>query len=261
MHAFFRAVDDFLRGRGVFAVDAPLLGRLRWLLVFLLACGMFYGAVMGTYSGLAPGRLHQLLYSGVKVPILLLATFLLCLPSFFVVNVLAGLRDDFGQVLRALVATQSCVTVVLAALAPITAFWYVSCGDYGLVLLFNMAMFGTASAAAQIVVRRYYRPLIHREPRHRRLLWAWFILYAFVGVQMAWVLRPFIGNPDAPVAFFRAEAWGNAYVVVGGLVFRAVGRVPTPLLMFLGIAALPLLLMLPHLLHGAFTLGQRRRNP
>ena len=224
MGAFFQAIDDFLRGRGIFAPAAPLLGRLRWLLVLLVTCGAFYGAVMGTYSGLKPGRWHQLLYSGVKVPLLLLATFGLCLPSFFVINTIAGLRDDFGTVLRALVATQSCVTVVLAALAPVTAFWYASCADYGLAILFNMVTFGIASGTAQVVVRRYYGPLVRREPRHRHLLWAWFFLYAFVGIQMGWVLRPFIGNPASPVAFFRAGAWGNAYVVVGRLVLRAAGN-------------------------------------
>lgn len=258
MRTFGRVVDDFLRGRGIFAVDAPLMGRLRWLLILLLACGLFYGAVMGTYSGLEAGRLRQLLYSGVKVPLLLLATFALCLPSFFVVNTLAGLRDDFGQALRALVATQSCVTVVLAALAPVTAFWYVSCDDYGLAILFNMVMFGVATFAAQIVVRRYYRPLIHREPRHRLLLWAWFVLYAFVGVQMGWVLRPFIGNPEAPVAFFRAGAWGNAYVVVGGLILRAVGRVPVPLLTFMCITTLPWLVVLAVIWRRS--LASRRRK-
>ena len=218
MRAFFRAIDDFLRGRGAFASDAPLSGRLLWLLTLLIACGLFYGAVMGTYSGLAPERLHQLLYSGVKVPLLLLATFGLCLPSFFVINTVAGLRDDFREVLRAVVATQSCITVVLAGLAPITAFWYLSCANYRQAVLFNAVMFGIASAAAQVVVRRYYGPLIRRSSRHRQLLWAWFFLYAFVGIQMAWILRPFIGAPNAPVAFFRSEAWGNAYVVLARMI-------------------------------------------
>ena len=217
MRALLRAIDDFLRGRGVFAADAPLSGRLRWLLVLLVTCGVFYGAVMGTYSGLAPGRLHQLLYSGVKVALLLLATFALCLPSFFVVNTIAGLREDFGEVLRAIVATQSCITVVLAGLAPITAFWYLSCGNYRQAILFNALMFGVATISAQIVVRRYYGPLVRRSSRHRQLLWAWFLLYAFVGIQMGWVLRPFIGAPNIPVTFFRSGAWGNAYVVVARL--------------------------------------------
>jgi hypothetical protein len=266
MRAFFQTVDDFLRGKGIFAIDAPLLGRLRWLLAFLLICGLLYGAVMGTYSGLKPGRLHQLLYSGVKVPLLLLATFGLCLPSFFVLNMLAGLRDDFGEVFRALVATQSCITVALAALAPITAFWYVSCADYDLIILFNMVMFGVASGGAQIVVRRYYRPLIYREPRHRHLLWAWFFLYGFVGIQMGWVLRPFIGNPEAPVAFFRAGAWGNAYVVVGGLILKAVERLaPTPLLAVLwivtGIWLVALIVVLHHVVVRRSTLGNLNQSP
>jgi hypothetical protein len=216
-------MDDFLRGRGVFAPDAPPSGRLPWLLLLLITCGVFYGAVMGTYSGLTLTRLHQLLYSGVKVPLLLLATFLLCLPSFFVINTVAGVRDDFGEVLRAVVATQSCITVVLAGLAPVTAFWYLSCGDYQQAVLFNAVMFGIATAAGQVIVRRYYGPLIRRSPRHRQLLWAWFLLYAFVGIQMAWVLRPYIGDPHQPVAFFRSGAWGNAYVVIARLIAGSVG--------------------------------------
>jgi len=93
-----------------------------------------------------------------------------------------------------------------------------------LALLFNAFMFGVASVAAQMVVRRYYGPLIRRSPRHRQLLRVWFLLYVFVGIQMAWVLRPFIGDPDLPVTFFRSEAWGNAYVVVARLLAHAVNR-------------------------------------
>lgn len=238
----------------MFAIDAPLSGRLPWLFVLLIACGLFYGAVMGTYSGLTILRLHQLLYSGVKVPLLLLATFVLCLPSFFVINTVAGLRDDFREVLRAVVATQSCITVVLAGLAPITAFWYVSCANYRQAVLFNALMFGVASAAAQIVVRRYYGPLIRRSSRHRQLLWAWFFLYAFVGIQMAWVLRPFIGAPNAPVAFFRSGAWGNAYVVLARMIaglFRPGDPLLTMLwlMAFLGFAVLAFVIyriVVPH---------------
>ncbi len=223
MYTLFEAIDDFLRGRRIFAPEAPLAGRLRWLVVFVVAFGVFYGAVMGSYSGLAPGRFQQLLYSGVKVPLLLLTTFLLCLPSFFVANTLAGLRDDFGQALRAVVGTQSCVTIVLASLAPFTAVWYLSNDNYRQAVLFNAVMFGVASAAAQVVVRRYYAPLIRRSPRHRHMLRVWFVLYVFVGIQMGWVLRPFIGNPNVPPAFFRTEAWGNAYVAVGRLIAGTVG--------------------------------------
>lgn len=217
MRSFFQSIDDFLRGKGSFAVDAPLSGRLKRLLIMVVVCGLFYGAVMGTHSGLAPGRFHQLLYSALKVPLLLLVTFLLCLPSFFVLNTVAGLREDFGQVLEAVVGAQACLTVVLASLAPVTAFFYVCSSSYTFAVFFNGVVFALASVSAQVIIRRYYTPLIGRSLRHKQLRLAWLFLYAFVGVQMAWVLRPFIGDPRLPVAFFREGAWGNAYVTVGRL--------------------------------------------
>jgi hypothetical protein len=33
----------------------------------------------------------------------------------------------------------------------------------------------------------------------------WVIVFALVGAQMGWVLRPFIGNPDMPFAWFRGR--------------------------------------------------------
>ena len=71
--------------------------------------------------------------------------------------------------------------------------------------------------------RRLYRPLILKRPRHRSLLFVWLGIYAFVGIQMAWVLRPFIGNPAQPTHFFRQQAWGNAYVRLAGMIWRALG--------------------------------------
>jgi hypothetical protein len=259
MRTLFQAVDDFLRGRGVFAPEAPLAGRLRWLVILVLVCGPLYGVAMGTFSGLSAGRFHQLLYSGIKVPLLLLATFLLCLPSFFVINTITGLREDFGQVLRAVIGAQSCVTVALVSLAPLTIVWYLSSADYQLALLFNAVMFGIASLSAQVVVRRYYLPLIRRAPRHRLLLRVWFLLYVFVGIQMAWVLRPFIGDPKLPVAFFRSEAWGNAYVVVAQLLVHAMRSTgAAPLLEFwllAGVLPLTLIFVGFYIYH---ILGERR---
>jgi hypothetical protein len=39
---------------------------------------------------------------------------------------------------------------------------------------------------------------------------------------MAWVLRPFVGDPGEPVEFIRAGSWGNAYEVVLRLAWRAI---------------------------------------
>ena len=113
-------------------------------------------------EGLAASRFWQVVYSAVKVPFLLIATFLLSLPSFFVLNTLLGLRGDFPHVVRALISTQAGLTVILSALAPFTAFWYVSGSGYEPAILFNGMMFAVASFSAQWMLRREYAPLDRR---------------------------------------------------------------------------------------------------
>ena len=224
MTSLLLATDDLLRGRLAPEGDAARAARLLpRLLLTLVAFGVLYGATMGTFGGVHGQRALQPLYSGLKVPMLLLVTFAVSLPSFFVLNTILGVREDFREVFRALIATQAGLTVVLAALAPFTAFWYVSFAGYEAALMFNAAMFAVASFAGQWMLRRFYRPLVARNPRHRVLLRGWLIIYAFVGIQMGWVLRPFVGVPGRPVTFFREGAWVNAYEEVARTALRALG--------------------------------------
>jgi len=209
---------DLLRSRTI-----PLASKSPWravaeLALLVVVFGLAYGAVMGMYAGPRGPRVTQMVYSATKVPLLLLLTFAISMPSFFVLNTLLGVRDDFADAVRALVATQAALTIVLASLAPLTGVWYASVPGYREAILFNALMFGIASVAGQFLLRRLYRPLIERNPKHRFLLRAWLIVFAFVGIQMGWVLRPFIGNPTGRTTFFRAGAWGNAYVEVANMI-------------------------------------------
>jgi hypothetical protein len=187
----------------------------RTLLAMIVLFGVIYGAMMGTFFDEGESvRVWQAAYSAAKVPLLLVLTFLLALPSYYVLNTLAGVAADFGEALKALLATQAGLTVVLASLAPFTLLFYASTTNYEAAIMFNAMMFAAASWAGQRLLKRFYAPLIARDPRHRPLVRVWIILYAFVGIQMGWVLRPFIGQPGSPTTFFREGAWGNAYVEV-----------------------------------------------
>src|SRR5215210_4606191 len=109
MTALLLRADDLLRGR---TPDEDRRAGLLHLLALVGLFGLFYGAVMGTFGGVQGERVLQLLYSGLKVPLLLLVTFGLSLPSFFVLNTLLGVRGDFAYVLRGLLATQAALTIV-----------------------------------------------------------------------------------------------------------------------------------------------------
>jgi len=218
------SIDDLLRRRP-WTTQTSAPGRTRALVACVLIFGCAYGAAMGSFGGVAGERALQLLYSAVKTPLLLLATFAICLPFFFVLNTLYGLRRDFREALRALAAAQAGLAVALASCAPLTLLWYVSFDDYNAAVRFNGLIFALSSFAGQHLLRGYYRPLVARNRRHRRMLWTWLGIYVFVGIQMAWTLRPFLGALSAPVQFFRSGAeWENAYVVVAKLVWDAVRR-------------------------------------
>lgn len=177
---------------------------------------------MGSFRGLVglPGWERQMLYSAIKAPILLTGSFVITLPTFFVLCTLLGLRQDFGVAVRALFAAQAGLAITLASLAPLTLLCYASTVSHSQSLAFNGLMFALASMAGQALLRAHYRPLIARNPRHRPMLLAWGVVYVFVAIQLAWPLRPFLGSRGLEVQFLREDAWGNAYVEVAKLVWR-----------------------------------------
>lgn len=223
MNALLAHIDDILRRRQA-VQSLPTGSALLSMVGCVAAFGMTYGAVMGAFGGIAGDRLWQIVYSALKTPLLLLGTSLIAWPSFFVLNTLVGLRRDFFRATIALMAAQAGLAIVLASLAPLTIVWYASSGNYVDAICFNGMMFAIACFAGQWLLRDHYRLLIERDAKHRWMFWIWLVIYIFVAIQMAWVLRPFVGDPSAPVEFFRREKWGNAYVVVARLIYEAVVR-------------------------------------
>jgi hypothetical protein len=211
-------VNALLRYQGRHAVGR---GSVPWIELTLItvAGGFLYGAVMGFYGA----RPLQAFYSGLKVPLLLGVSSLVCLPSFFVINALLGLRDDFAAAFRGVLAAQATLAVSLAVLSPVLVIIYLSIHRYPQAVFFNGIQFAMATALGQLVLTRHYRPLVRANPRHRIGKLSWLALYVFVAIQMAWVLRPFIGAPALPTRFLREEAWSNAYMRVAEMLGKVFG--------------------------------------
>ena len=224
--ALFRQADDVLRrGSNPAAVPqrrrASSLGNSSFLIV---AFGIFYGGMMGTYGGFTGARIWQVVYSGVKVPLLLTASFVLSLPSFFVSEHLARVTrrlrschcvssDHAGGSDRdpGLIGTADGVLVCLGLRVSTSnpLQWPdVRRGQHGRP--------GAAPPRVSSLDRTSPGPPLDAADVD--------LIYVFVGIQMGWVLRPFIGDPRAPVQFFREDSWSNAYVVVLEMVWRVVTR-------------------------------------
>lgn len=183
----------------------------RACVLLAVAGGALHGLALGASSG-EPGLA---LYSAIKVPLLLLCSCLVTLPNFYVLHAVLGIAADFRAACRGLFAAQAALAVSLGALAPVVVFLFLSTDNGYFLTLADGLLFALSVAVGQTILRRHYAPLIQRDSRHRVTLLSWAVLYAFFAIQLAWVLRPFLGTRGYPVEFLRPDALAhNAYVVL-----------------------------------------------
>jgi hypothetical protein len=211
-------LDELLRGRGRFAPGAATPWSA--LAVLLVLAGMVHGAALGSFAGRPIGSA----YSALKIPLLLVVSTLPCLPLTYALHALLGLREELFEALRAIIAAQAVFGVVLAATSPLLLLAYASTSSYPHAVAAGGACHLLALLAAQAALRRRYRPLERRAPRHRVTRRAFTLVYGFVAIEMAWILRPFVGAPTLEPRFFRENALTNAYVVVAGVIGDLLGR-------------------------------------
>jgi len=226
MASIFGAIDTLLRGgfnkredleRGRFDIPAATLIRAGVIL------GLSYGVFMGLFAAFrgGPGSVAQLVTSMVKVPSLFLLTLIVTFPSLYVFSALSGSRLQFKDTLRLLLAAIAVNLTLLASFGPVTGFFTLSTESYPFMILLNVFFFAVSGAIGLGFLRQslgtVFKPVTTPEaasppPPSRpavdpasRVFQIWTLIYAIVGAQMGWVLRPFVGAPGEPFQLFRAR--------------------------------------------------------
>ena len=180
-----------------------------WTLVAL--CGL-YGAVAGAYAGPA-----QALSAAIKLPLLFLGTLAICFPGFFVIQVLVGSRLRLSQVLALVLGALSLSAVLLAAVVPVTAFFLLTGANYYFLTLLHVLIVLGAGLAGMAVLHEGLAFACEKRGVYPRkamtIMKLWAVLFAFVGIQMAWNLQPFVGDRGKPFQWFRHNE-GNFYTAI-----------------------------------------------
>ncbi len=206
--------------RALLRPDARAMALPKLALLVAL-CGAIQGAMMGSFALFngGSGSAWFIVWSAFKVPLFLGIAAGLCFPAIRLAYYLAGLGDEFQPMLRALAAAQAAFAAILASLAPFVLVFYASGVSYRGALVLNLALFAIAGLAAQGVARGRLHELLKRESRHLKLGLLGFGVWAFVAVQLAWNLRPFIGAPDSATQFLRPDAFSNVYLALWKILF------------------------------------------
>ena len=191
---------------------SALRDKLRYAVVTIVVLAGLFGLVAGSYSGPA-----QAVSAAIKLPFLFFATFAICFPAFFVVQVLVGSRLRLEQVAVLVFGALALTSVLLAAFVPITAFFLVSGANYYFQHLLNIAIAGVAGIFGMYALHEGLSLVCEKRGVYPRkaltIMRAWALLFAFVGIQLAWSLRPFLGDRNQPFRVFGTYQ-GNFYAAV-----------------------------------------------
>lgn len=201
-------VDGLLRHReenfaAIFA-DRDTAKQIVLLLGIIVALSGVHGFTMGLSSGFV-----QCLASAIKVTLLYLATLLVCFPTLYVVNVIMGSKLGFLQTLALILLAMALNAILLASCSPIAVFFTMTGSDYHFMKLLHVVIFAFSGAWGMLGLWRGLNQLCLVSDLYPRqavgILKIWILIFAFVGTQMAWSLRPFVGSPELGFQIFRAQ--------------------------------------------------------
>lgn len=186
-----------------------------WLTASVIGSALF-GAAMGWWR--AP---EQAIYTAVKFPVVVLSTMagnaLLNAMLAPLLGVNIGVRQSFLAVMMSFVIA----AMIMGSLSPVLAFliWNTpplemaqqAGSSHAIILLSIVVMVAFAGVVANLRLYQLLLALSGNRSSARKVLFAWLAGNLFLGSQMSWILRPFIGSPGLPVQFLRDEPMRGSF--------------------------------------------------
>lgn len=172
-----------------------------------LASILLFGAFAGVSVGAWTGGIHTL-YVATKVPLLLLGTLMIGLPSMALLGRLTGCSLNLRETASLTLSSIARTAIVLGALSPVTTYFAITLSTggasvYRAVVLLQVFSFAVAGLVGVTALRVRLARVVAGHAPQLRIISLWLLIYSFVGAQLTWLLRPFLGNPGATVEYLR----------------------------------------------------------
>lgn len=196
-----------------------------YLAIIVVGAGCF-GAAMGCWR--AP---LQAAFTAIKLPLAILLTTLGNAVLNGLLAPLFGLNLRFHQSLQAVLMSGTIACAILGAFSPLLCFmiWntptnvsQATSAAYNVVQVTEVLIIAFAGIAANVRLLQLLQHYSASRLAALKVLFGWLAGNLFLGSQLCWIMRPFIGSPGLPVQFFRPDAFrGNFYETM----WHALGRI------------------------------------
>jgi len=204
----FQNTESFFDERDKENSKRLILNQLLIICVFTF----LYGVVMGSYHSFL-----QSVVAGIKVTFLFLISILICFPSFFVIQQVLGSRMTFRQMLNIILSGFVLTSAIAISFSPIIILFQVTGGNYHFLQLLHVAIFlfsGIFGMRLMIEALKFACDKRNIYPQVGVTVFRiWIIILAFVGIQLAWNLRPFLCDKNEEFKLFRKYE-GNFYTAI-----------------------------------------------
>lgn len=196
--------------------DRVRMQNLGWtdlagLVAFIvLACGLYGAVLAGWRSPLLS------LYVATKLPILFLGTITVVAVFNWMAASILGSGLSFRSTVFVVFASMTIGCWILISLVPVAFFFLMSgvpCAGahdelrfaHNSILMTHIVILALAGVGGNAALLKGLRHIVRPHCPSTSLFLLWILAFAFVGCQISWILRPFVGSPFYPVAFMRPD--------------------------------------------------------
>jgi hypothetical protein len=197
--------DRAIAGTRLLGVPAQAQFTL-WLAFWSALLLALYGGCMGFAGGF-----RQSIASALKTPLVFLLSLAVCFPVLHVVATLADLKLTLLSSVSLAMVAVTLNALLLACFAPLVLFFGIS-SDYDFMKLLHVAVFSVCGVFSSVILQQELRGASMQQglpaAQGGTMFMLWIATYGFVGLQMAWTLRPLIGEPHLPFQWLRRRSKG-----------------------------------------------------
>jgi len=213
-------IDQLLRDRDAIAAriaaGKDLMTLTRTMVATIAIATAIVGAALGSYRGGI-----QIGYAAIKLPLVMIGTAALSAPALTAIGAALGRRSRLTADLALVITSLAYGALLLAACTPLILLGRAIDLTYHQMILATVVMFSVAGVASLRMVTRALAA--ETGPGRGSAILGLCVVFALVGGQLAWSLRPYLLRPRTPEVPFLRYTEGSLFDAVIGAIRSARG--------------------------------------